>query len=37
MHRAASKCQLDALAEYVAAAEEHGVESYPLYLDKGDD
>jgi hypothetical protein len=31
MHRAASKCQFDAFAEYVAAAEEHGVESYPLY------
>ena len=30
-HRAAPKCQFDAFAEYVAAAEEHGVESYPLY------
>lgn len=30
-HRAASKCQFDAFAEYVAAAEEHGVENYPLY------
>ena len=31
MHRAAPKCQFDAFAEYVAAAEEHGVEDYPLY------
>jgi hypothetical protein len=30
-HRAAPKCQFDAFAEYVAAAEEHGVEGYPLY------
>jgi hypothetical protein len=30
-HRAAPKCQFDAFAEYVAAAEEHGVESYALY------
>jgi hypothetical protein len=30
-HRAAPKCQFDAFAEYVAAAEQHGVESYPLY------
>ena len=30
-HRAALKCQFDAFAEYVAAAEEHGVENYPLY------
>ena len=30
-HRAAPKCQFDAFAEYVAAAEEHGIESYPLY------
>jgi len=30
-HRAALKCQFDAFAEYVAVAEEHGVESYPLY------
>jgi hypothetical protein len=30
-HRAALKCQVDAFAEYVAAAEEHGVENYPLY------
>ena len=29
--RAAPKCQFDAFAEYVAAAEENGVESYPLY------
>jgi hypothetical protein len=29
--RAAPKCQFDAFAEYVAAAEEHGIESYPLY------
>jgi len=25
------KCQFDAFAEYVAAAEESGIESYPLY------
>lgn len=30
-HRALAKCQFDAFAEYVAAAEEQGVESYPLY------
>jgi len=30
-HRATPKCQFDAFAEYVAAAEEHGLESYPLY------
>ncbi len=30
-HRAAPKCQFEAFAEYVAAAEEHGVENYPLY------
>jgi len=30
-HRAALKCQFDAFAEYVAKAEEHGVENYPLY------
>ena len=30
-HRAALKCQFDAFAEYVAAAEEHGAENYPLY------
>jgi hypothetical protein len=30
-HRAAPKCQFDAFAEYVAAAEEYGVESYALY------
>ena len=30
-HRAVPKCQLDAFAEYVAAAEEQGVENYPLY------
>jgi hypothetical protein len=30
-HRAALKCQFDAFAEYVATAEEHGVENYPLY------
>ena len=28
---AALKCQFDAFAEYVAAAEEHGAENYPLY------
>jgi hypothetical protein len=31
MHQAFAKCQFDAFAEYVATAEEHGVESYPLY------
>ena len=30
-HRAAPKCQFDAFAEYVAAAEEDGVENYLLY------
>jgi len=30
-HRAAPKCQFDAFAGYVADAETHGVESYPLY------
>ena len=30
-HRAVPKCQFDAFAEYVAAAEKHGIESYPLY------
>jgi len=30
-HRAAIKCQFDAFAEYVATAEEYGVENYPLY------
>jgi len=30
-HRAVPKCQFDAFAEYVAAAEEQGVENYPLY------
>lgn len=30
-HRAVPKCQFDAFAEYVAAAEAHGGESYPLY------
>jgi hypothetical protein len=30
-HRAALKCQFDAFAEYVATAEEYGVENYPLY------
>lgn len=30
-HRAALRCQFDAFAQYVAAAEEHGVENYPLY------
>ncbi|MVT71201.1 hypothetical protein GPL21_39880 [Bradyrhizobium pachyrhizi] len=28
---AAPKCQFDVFAEYVAAAEEHGVENYPLH------
>ena len=30
-HRAALKCQFDAFAEYVATAEENGIENYPLY------
>ena len=30
-HRASAKCQFDAFAEYVAAAEKQGVEKYPLY------
>ena len=30
-HRAVMKCQFDAFAQYVAAAQEHGVENYPLY------
>jgi hypothetical protein len=30
-HRAVLKCQFDAFAEYVAAAQEHGPENYPLY------
>ena len=30
-HRAVPKCQFDAFAEYVAAAEKYGVENYPLY------
>ena len=30
-YRAAPKCQFDAFADYVAAAEEHAVENYPLY------
>ena len=30
-HRAAAKCQFDAFADYVAAAEAQGVERYPLY------
>jgi hypothetical protein len=30
-HRAAMKSQYDAFAEYVAAAEEEGVDNYPLY------
>ena len=30
-HNAVLKCQFDAFAEYVAAAQEHGLENYPLY------
>lgn len=30
-HRAAPKCQFDAFAEYVAAAEANDTEKYPLY------
>ena len=30
-HHATLKCQYDAFADYVAEAEEHGSEAYPLY------
>jgi len=30
-HGAEPRCQFDAFAQYVAAAEEQGVENYPLY------
>jgi hypothetical protein len=30
-HRAVAKRQYDAFAEYVAAAEQHGVDQFPLY------
>jgi hypothetical protein len=30
-HHAALKCQFDAFADYVAEAEKHGTENYPLY------
>jgi hypothetical protein len=30
-HDAAIKCQFDAFAGYVAEAESHGIENYPLY------
>jgi hypothetical protein len=30
-HRATAKCQYDAFAEYVAAAEREGVDKYPLH------
>jgi hypothetical protein len=30
-HSATMKCQLDAFTDYVAEAEAHGVEAYPLY------
>jgi len=30
-HDAIAKCQFDAFADYVAEAERHGIESYPLY------
>ena len=30
-HRASAKCQFDAFAEYVATAEQQGVDKYPLY------
>jgi len=30
-HQAALKCQYDAFADYVAEAEQHGTEAYPLY------
>ena len=31
-HHAVLKCQYDAFADYVAEAEKHGTEKYPLYL-----
>ena len=30
-HRAVAKCQYDAFAEYVAAAEQRGVDQFPLF------
>ena len=30
-HHATMKCQFDAFADYVADAEKHGTENYPLY------
>lgn len=30
-HRATIKCQFDAFSEYVAEAEKHGAEQFPLY------
>ena len=30
-HHATIKCQFDAFADYVAEAERHGIENYPLY------
>jgi hypothetical protein len=30
-HRAEPKCQFDAFADYVATAEQHGIENYPLH------
>ena len=30
-HQATIKCQFDAFADYVAEAEKHGTENYPLY------
>ena len=30
-HNATMKCQFDAFANYVAEAEKHGIEGYPLY------
>ena len=30
-HQAAMKCQFDAFADYVAEAETHGIDGYPLY------
>jgi hypothetical protein len=30
-HRATMQCQFDAFADYVAEAEKHGTENYPLY------
>ena len=35
-HSATMKCQLDAFADYVAEAEAHGIEGFPLYAEELD-